>query len=238
MKFIEKVNSQKINNEPLKIVFFGDSITQGCFEIFIKENNDLDGIYDNESVYHNQFKQMMKILYPNVVLDIINAGISGDSATGALTRLDKDVLSHKPDIVVVCFGLNDAPAGLEGLERYMSSLSQIFARLRQNNIDTIFMTPNMYNNSVSTDLKEDLLINLAKQFMKLQNENIFDKYIEKAKELCYHENIAICDCYSKWLKIEQCGVDVTNLLANRLNHPTREMHKLFAVSLIETMMNT
>ena len=36
-------------------------------------------------------------------------------------------------------------------------------------------------------------------------------------------------------KLEQNGVDTTILLANRINHPTREMNWLFAVSLLETM---
>ena len=31
------------------------------------------------------------------------------------------------------------------------------------------------------------------------------------------------------------GVNVTELLANKINHPTREFHYLFAISLLETM---
>ena len=35
----------------------------------------------------------------------------------------------------------------------------------------------------------------------------------------------------------ECGVDVTELLSNKINHPTREMNWLFAYSLVETMFD-
>jgi hypothetical protein len=39
-----------------------------------------------------------------------------------------------------------------------------------------------------------------------------------------------------WEKLEQAGVDVTELLANKLNHPIREFHYYMAMKLIETML--
>ena len=56
------------------------------------------------------------------------------------------------------------------------------------------------------------------------------------KKLCEKENIAVCDCYAKWKKLYDGGVDITELLANKINHPTREMNWLFAYSLVETML--
>ena len=46
--------------------------------------------------------------------------------------------------------------------------------------------------------------------------------------------ITVCDVYSKWKKLAET-TDTTLLLANRINHPTREMHDLFADSLFETI---
>ena len=42
--------------------------------------------------------------------------------------------------------------------------------------------------------------------------------------------ITVCDCYAQWKELSKTQ-DVTMLLANRINHPTREMHALFADSL-------
>lgn len=49
----------------------------------------------------------MNILYPEVPVNIVNAGISGDCAEGGLKRLERDVLSYNPDLIVVCYGLNE-----------------------------------------------------------------------------------------------------------------------------------
>jgi lysophospholipase L1-like esterase len=44
---------------------------------------------------------------------VINAGVEGDTAAGALTRLNKDVLSNSPRIVLITLGGNDLMSGVE-----------------------------------------------------------------------------------------------------------------------------
>lgn len=66
---------------------------------------------------------------------------------------------------------------------------------------------------------------------------IFDLYIENVKDLCEKENIIICDGYDKWKTLYEMGVDTTCLLANLINHPNREMHKLFVWLLFEKIIN-
>jgi lysophospholipase L1-like esterase len=39
---------------------------------------------------------------------VINSGVSGDTAAGALERIDRDVLRFAPDLVIIAFGLNDS----------------------------------------------------------------------------------------------------------------------------------
>ncbi|MBQ8525468.1 MAG: hypothetical protein IJ460_01945 [Clostridia bacterium] len=46
----------------------------------------------------------------------------------------------------------------------------------------------------------------------------------------------MCDCYAKWKKLSETE-DTTMLLVNRINHPTREMHELFAQSLFELLFD-
>jgi acyl-CoA thioesterase-1 len=43
--------------------------------------------------------------------EMINAGISGDTTGGMLSRFDRDVLSQKPDAVMLLGGINDLIAG-------------------------------------------------------------------------------------------------------------------------------
>ena len=54
-----------------------------------------------------------------------------------------------------------------------------------------------------------------------------DLYINSAKSLAEEMGVAVCDCYAQWKKLSETQ-DTTMLLANRINHPTKEMHELFA----------
>lgn len=46
----------------------------------------------------------------------------------------------------------------------------------------------------------------------------------------------VCDCYAQWKQLQAAGVNTTELLSNKLNHPTREMNWLFAVSLLRSIL--
>lgn len=238
MKIIEKIKAKAGNNTdqpPVTIAFLGDSVTQGCFEIIPRNDKGFVSVHDRQSVYHTELSRMLSILYPTVPLNIINAGVAGKTAKHGLERLHRDVISRSPDLTVVCFGLNDCGNGENGIEDYTSSLREIFKRLKAENIEIIFMTPNMMATGLSP-LLDEKFIELAGKIIERQNNGMFDKYLECAKEVCNECGVMVCDCYAKWKKLYENGVDITELLANKINHPTREMHKLFAVSLLETMM--
>ena len=44
------------------------------------------------------------------------------------------------------------------------------------------------------------------------------------------------DLYALWKAMIVGGVDVSELLSNKLNHPMREYHSYIAVKLVETML--
>ena len=56
------------------------------------------------------FKYLQEALEPRGIA-MINAGVSGDKTPAALTRLERDVLAHKPTAVSLFFGTNDAVHG-------------------------------------------------------------------------------------------------------------------------------
>lgn len=238
MKIIQKIMKKQENNwehDGVTICFLGDSVTQGCFELFLKQNGEIETYYDQSSTYHSYVARILSSLYPSVPVNIINAGISGGNASHGASRLEKDVLKHQPDLCVVCFGLNDAMSGIDGIPNYTKALSEIFTDLKNAGIETIFMTPNMMNTEISVHLEKEAPRSVAKETMAVQMEGVFDAYINAAIEVCKENDVVICDCYSKWKKLADAGVNTTNLLANYINHPTRKMNWLFAVSLIETM---
>lgn len=221
---------------PVTAAFLGDSVTHGSFEIFKGKRYEIDTNYDHEAVYHAVLKRMMNNIFPNAPLNVINAGISGGSAPQGLDRLERDILPYSPDLVVVCFGLNDAFKGLDKIDEYSDALRGIFRKLKGKETEVLFMTPNMMNTYVSPLITEDNFRNIAEVTAELQNGGTMDAYMDRAIKICKEEGVPVCNCYSKWKQLFNAGVDTTALLSNYINHPTREMHKLFANALFDTIL--
>lgn len=240
MKFVDKIKSRvndNYENEGVTIAFLGDSVTQGCFEVFKKRDGHINTIFDKDNAYHAHLAKIFSVVYPTVPVNMINAGISGDNAVHGLSRIDRDVLRHDPDLVVVCFGLNDATVGgAEKVGEYAEALGKIFDKLKAAGKEVIFMTHNMMNTKLSDHITKETGEDVAINTMKVQNDGTLDLYVAKAKEAAEKCGVAVCDCYGKWKKLYENGADTTELLANKINHPTREMNWLFAVSLFETIM--
>ena len=218
----------------MKIVFFGDSVTEGCFELsFHNVEGVTDIIRDKKSVYHNILKERIEREHPELNIEYVNAGISGNSTVDALKRIEQDVIAQNPDVAVVCFGLNDV-AGMS-LDEYVSNMEQIFGTLKEHGIQVIYMTPNMYNTYVHGDVLPNHA-DMAAVLARVQNENRPDLYYAEAMKKAEEYGCVIVDAYGAWKKLSEYGVDVTELLSNRLNHPTRAMHRLFADLLYEVVV--
>ena len=241
MKIIEKMalkSNDNFNREGITIAFLGDSVTQGCFEIYKKRNNQIETVFDKRYSYEMGVFDILCTLFPTVTLNIINAGISGDCATRGALRVERDVLRHAPDLTVVCYGLNDCRASDDSVDVYTDALRKIFEKVISSGSELIFMTPNMMNTGISPHLTDPDFVNLATQTAEKQNGGAFDAHIEAARALCRDMNVPVCDCYAIWKKLAVCGVNTTELLSNKINHPTREMNKLFSYELVRTMFET
>ncbi|HPP11704.1 MAG TPA: GDSL-type esterase/lipase family protein, partial [bacterium] len=73
--------------------------------------------------------------YPSVLgkligRTVINAGVSGDTTREALARLEKDVISANPALVIVALGANDFFQGIPKKET-MDNLRRIVERIQQ-----------------------------------------------------------------------------------------------------------
>ena len=236
MKILQKLAAKQkdvFSDNAATIVVFGDSNTQGCFECFMNEEGVIDTLFETENSYGAKLKHMLQVLYPKAQINLINSGISGDNATNALKRVENSVLAYNPDLVIVSFGTNDAGAGFNGLEQYKQSLNGIFAKLKKKGCEVIFLSSVLKNTYVSNKLTDPTLREIAKQQVELVEQDMDGIYFGEAKKLCEKYGFLFCDCHTKWKKMLKNGVDTTALLANQLNHPIRELHWLFATSLVE-----
>lgn len=212
-----------------RIVFFGDSVTQGCFEI-LREDGEFKLIVDQPSCYVEKLMALLKNRYKNVQFESVNSGISGDGLIEAEARADRDVLAHNPDILVFCFMLNNV--SLRNAGWYGKHLEALFDKFRSAGITTIVMSSNMVNKYVAPDTPE-VHIEMAKDLVECQSGGVLDSYAEKLKEESEKYGFYFVDAYGAWKKLDSYGIDTTMLLSNRLNHPTRKMHWLFADMLFD-----
>lgn len=100
------------------VVFLGDSITSGH-----RLSADV--------AFPHRLSQALGI-------PVVNAGISGDTTEGGLSRLERDVLAHRPRLVVVELGVNDV-FGRWPRERTVANLQTITQRIRAQGADVILV---------------------------------------------------------------------------------------------------
>ena len=239
MKFIEllaKKQNDLYGARPATIAFLGDSVTQGCFELF-ESGRAIDTVFENKNAYSTRVNEILHTFFPKAHINVINCGISGDNAPNGLSRMERDILPFNPDLVVVSYGLNDCGNGEAGLEKYLNALDGIFKKVKEAGAECIFMTENMMNTHVSCHVTNPRFAEIAEGAAKRQNEGILDLYFESAKKVAVENGMRVCDCYAKWKAMHAAGVNTTELLSNYINHPIRELHYLFAYSLVETMLD-
>ena len=89
--------NQALGKEKIKILMLGDSLTAGY------------GLEQEDSIPERLNKELLK---QNFFVEVINAGVSGDTSAGGKSRLGW-LLGLKPSIIIIELGAND---GLRGLD--------------------------------------------------------------------------------------------------------------------------
>jgi lysophospholipase L1-like esterase len=171
--------TQTLDN-PTRIVFFGDSITQA-------------GV--NKTGYITKMAEMLGTLGLASKYELIGAGIGGNKIYDLYLRHEEDVIAKKPNIVIIYVGINDvwhktsSRTGTDSdkFERFYSALIK---RLQKANIQVVICTPtvigekfdstnendgdlNAYSNIIRKIASENQckLIDLRKAFMSYEEKN-------------------------------------------------------------------
>ncbi len=238
MKIAEKLNKKNkdiYGEKPLNLVFLGDSVTQGCFECYYDNDGMLCTRFDRSAAYSTKLGEMLAQLYPCAQVNIVNSGLSGDGTDGGLKRFDRDVATYSPDLVVLGFALNDCMGGREKLNNYTDNIAKLIAKSKALGAEVIVLTPNMLNTEVSCHLSDDRLKKIAADFMTKQG--VLDEYVGALKVTAEKCGAKVCDVHKFWKQMNENGVDVTELLANKLNHPVPQLHYYTAIKLLEIMLD-
>jgi acyl-CoA thioesterase-1 len=110
----------------LTIVVIGSSSTVGLW------------VLNKAETYPEVMRRELSRLQGKSTIQVINSGRIGDTVPGIAGRLQHDVLSHTPDLVVVQLGTNDILWGgrMAGLKKQISRMVRV---LRTNGSDVILM---------------------------------------------------------------------------------------------------
>ena len=125
------VNNETNPKSSKIIVALGDSLTAGL------------GV-DETQTYPAQLEQ--KLVTNGHAIRVINAGISGETSSGTLSRIQWVISSLKPDMVILVIGAND---GMRGIDTALLSrnLDNMITTLKENNIKVLLggmqMLPNL-----------------------------------------------------------------------------------------------
>ena len=122
----------------VKIIFFGDSVTDAG-----RDRNDR---YHPGNGYVKLAAEGIAALFPDGKTEILNRGNSGDRTEQLLSRIEADVLSEKPDIVILEVGINDVwhrflagPAVSK--EEFEKNYNEIISRLKETGAKIIILQP-------------------------------------------------------------------------------------------------
>lgn len=174
------LSSYKTLENPTRIVFFGDSITQA-------------GV--GKTGYITKMAEMLGTQGLASKYELIGAGIGGNKIYDLYLRHEDDVIAKKPNIVIIYVGINDiwhktssrTGTDADKFERFYSALIK---RLQKSNIQVVICTPtvigekfdatnendgdlNAYSNiirKIATD-NQCKLIDLRKAFLSYEEKN-------------------------------------------------------------------
>jgi lysophospholipase L1-like esterase/predicted esterase len=152
-----------LTTKPVKIVCLGDSVT---------------GVYyhtGGRRAYPELLEIALKKSVPNANVTVINAGISGHTTENGLSRLDRDVLQHQPDLVTISFGLNDVTR--LSTDQYRTNLEQLIDRCRERKAAVVLCTPNaVIDTSARPITKLNEFCAIIRDFAKQRDVGVCDQF--------------------------------------------------------------
>lgn len=146
--FIPMSHSESVKPNTIKIVFLGDSLTEGYG---IEKSLAFPSLVENLAKRDSH------------LLQVTNAGISGSTSASAESRA-KWFVKSKPDILFLALGANDGLRGLS-IQKMKENLTKTVSLLKKNNIKVFLvgmqMPPN-YGNKYALEFKNSFQV-IAKE---------------------------------------------------------------------------
>jgi len=172
--------------------------------------------------------------YPHC--EFINSGVSGNTTRMAKERFEHDVLKHRPDVVIIQFGINDSAVDLwknppaagprVPLSEYEDNLRYFIRELKKSGCRIILMTPNPL---CWTEKLRELYGRAPYHPEEEEGFNvILERYVAAVKTIAASENVEILDVHNACQNY--CGtrgISLIDILPDGM-HPGNEAHRFVA----------
>lgn len=220
--FAQKENSVLFKNGD-RVCFVGNSIT-------------------HSGEFHSNIFLYYATRFPKENVSFFNCGIAGDVVGGVISRMDSDILVHRPTVAVVMIGMNDVSRNLyakineknpeidkkkaEALENYKKNTTKIADIFSKYGCKQILQLPTIYD-----------------QTAKISTENLFGvndalgKCAEHLKSIAPASQAIVIDYYTILKTINDQGQkkDSTyTIIGNDRVHPQSPGHLVMAYQFLKT----
>jgi len=158
-----------------RLVFLGDSITQ-------------------QQIYTRYVMSYFALRHPDLEVTFRNAGISGDDAEGGIMRLNDDVLGAKPNVVSICFGMNDARYGefaQQPYDLYTAAMTVLVIELREDKVRPVLLTPGC----VDPDRENWMDGNMYNDVLR--------RYADAVEEIAAKREVPVYDIHTLMLDVQK-----------------------------------
>lgn len=199
---VAELQKQWPANRTINIVCHGHSVPSGYFKT---------PVVDTFNAYPHLLHVGLKERYPFAVVNVIVTAIGGENSEQGTLRFEKDVLTHRPDVICIDYALNDRPLGLARAEK---AWRQMIELAQKANIPLILLTPTADVSARMDDPNEPL-----------------NQHAEQIRRLAAEYNIGLVDSLAEFKRYVNSGNQLHDLMSQG-NHPNRKGHDLVAAQLL------
>ncbi len=229
-RFFDRIAKKALDPRQPSVVIcaLGDSVTQGVME---------HRWLDPSATYLRRLQIALEEFFPTTTFNTLNAGVSGDQVTGGLERLDRDVIQHQPDLVLLAFGLNDCLKGISNTGEFGKTLTKIVGRLQnETEADIVLVTPPFMATRAGSRVHPEHSP-FAGDIARCQNDGTLAAYAEIIRQVSSREKLALADVHAEWKRLQKAAVDTDLWLSNGLNHPDARGHQLPATVIFHALLS-
>jgi acyl-CoA thioesterase I len=188
-------------NRTVNIVCHGHSVPAGYFKT---------PAVDSLHAYPNLLRVTLAERFPHAVVNVIVTAIGGEASDKGAARLGRDVLSLKPDVVLIDYALNDRRLGLETARTNWVAMIQAAQAV---GVKVILLTPTPDQSTQLADPDDPL-----------------NRHAEQIRKLAQEFHTGLVDSLAAFQAEIARGTALTNLMS-QVNHPNARGHELVGAEL-------